>query len=496
MTKQISIQMSEKEERPKELDNKWAVRTMHSGSDNKQDALDDNKSNEILYQNLAYAMLIPILSMLLSAGFTIFPQHNVFQQPGYWYEAAIPINTGLVPSVVFLTVLRMRVFFEEIKIKTSAWIKLYLANSINVCFIVFITHFLWTDYLGYAYPVPWLYILIPMMLFPFLLFTIILLFPREYREDLEKRKTIKWFIVYKVAFFTACFERLFVILAFLSTPLEVQPLWAIALPMWREFDLWMLTKLVKITAGVDNRNAKIFTCLENQCNHSAVTAISLGLYATDFSCYCILFTDLFYKLYSCYGICKLKKKIEAKEGSERKQLQIEKEEATQDLILDEMVEVTMPIVYALMVVLAYFGPNATILGNVGCEIWKWRKIDSLTKFLTALFRMFSIDLLALVLNSLLLLKYSSVNVMKQLCIDVKIYWPFISVAMGGAVIKVLVYFLAIYIKMDVIKTMINLTIGFSVFRILVLLSDGHQLGLGYESGIQLGGIWDKSRVKK
>ena len=441
MAKQISIQLPEKEERPKQLDNKWVVKTMHSRRDNQQDVLYDNNSNEILYQNLAYAMLIPVLSMLLSAGFTMFPQHNVFQQPGYWYEAAIPIITGLVPSVVFLTVLRMKVFFGEIQIKTSAWIKLYLANSVYVCFIVFITHFIWTDYLGFAYPVPWLYILIPAMLFPFLLLTIILLFPREYREDLEKRKTIKWFIVYKVAFFTACFERLFVILAFLSTPLEVQPLWAIALPMWREFDLWMLTKLVKITAGVDNRNAKIFTCLENQCNHSAVTAISLGLYATDFSTYCILFTDLFYKLYTCYGICKFKKKIEAKEGSERKQLQIEKEEAAQDLILDEMVEVTMPIVYALMVVLAYFGPNATILGNVGCEIWKWRKINNLTKFLTALFRMFSIDLLALVLNSLLLWKYSSVNVMKQLCIDVKSYWPFISVAMGGAVIKVLVNFL-------------------------------------------------------
>ena len=76
--------MPAKEEKPKELNNKWAVRTMHSESDNKQDALDDNNSNKILYQNLAYAMLIPILSMILSAGFTIVPQHNVFQQPGYW----------------------------------------------------------------------------------------------------------------------------------------------------------------------------------------------------------------------------------------------------------------------------------------------------------------------------------------------------------------------------------------------------------------------------
>ena len=42
----------------------------------------------------------------------------------------------------------------------------------------------------------------------------------------------------------------------------------------------------------------------------------------------------------------------------------------------------------------------------------------------------------------------------------------------------------------------ELTISFFVYRISVLLSDGHQLGLGYESGIQLGGLWDKLRVKK
>ena len=72
----------------------------------------------------------------------------------------------------------------------------------------------------------------------------------------------------------------------------------------------------------------------------------------------------------------------------------QKKEEVQDLALDEFVEVIMPIVYLSMVLVGYYGPNAAILGNVGCEKWTWKKIPDLVKFLTALFRMFIIDVLA------------------------------------------------------------------------------------------------------
>ena len=132
----------------------------------------------------------------------------------------------------------------------------------------------------------------------------------------------------------------------------------------------------------------------------------------------------------------MNKKVENSEVRARETLKIAQMEDTQDLILEELVEVMMPFVYVSMILFAYYGPNSAILGNVGCEKWKWTKITDMTRFLTALFRMFAIDLLALSLNMLILWKFSSVNVMKQLCIDVKKYWPFISVAMGGAVMKV------------------------------------------------------------
>ena len=439
MSNEASTKTPEKKEASKHTDDKWAHKVFEQRIKVEMPDPTVSDTNEISYKNLAYGMLIPATSLCMTTGIALIPQHDLFDNPGYWYEAGIPLATAFVPSMVFLNSLRMKVFFDGMEQKISTWIKWFIANFVAVNFTIFLTHFIWTDSLGYAYPIPWLYTVIPTIWFPFYLATTVLIFPKEYRKDVEMRKRILWFIVYKVVFLVACYERLFIIFAFLNTPFDLQPIWAIVLPIWRECDLWMLKKVLSKCTAENNRNAQIFTVLENQCNHTGIGVIALGLYATDLSSYCILISELLLKLYISYGIGKINKKIEAKEGPERKELQRIKNERTQDLILDEVIEVMMPIVYVSMVLLAFYGPNAAILGNIGCEKWTWIKIANMNKFLTNVFRMFAIDSLALVLTSLVLWKNSSANIMKQLCTDIKSYWPIISVVMSGAVIKVCIH---------------------------------------------------------
>ena len=434
--KTATKEISPREEDDKENDDKWAEKISENRSNGRVHNRSDSNTNEIAYKNLAYAMLIPVLSLLTSTGVTMIPQHNIFQHPGYWYEVVIPYATALIPAIVILTAFRVKVWFKEMEFRMTTWIKMFSTNFFVVTIVIFLTRFIWTDYLGYIYPIPWLYFIIVLGWSPFQVMSIYYIFPKGHREDLVARKTIIWFIAYNVVFLMACGERLFVILLFISTPIQFQPIWAIGLPIWKELETRLLNKLMLKTTDDTNRDAKILTNLENTCNHTAVAAITLGIYATDLSSYSILLVDLLSKLYACYGICKMNKKIgNSKEGA-RKALQKAQMEDTQDLILEELVEVMMPFVYVSMILFAYYGPNSSILGNVGCEKWKWTKITDMTRFLTALFRMFAIDLLALSLNMLILWKFSSVNVTKQLCIDVKKYWPFISVAMGGAVMKV------------------------------------------------------------
>ena len=84
----------------------------------------------------------------------------------------------------------------------------------------------------------------------------------------------------------------------------------------------------------------------------------------------------------------------------------------------------------------WHGTNSAILGNVGAEMWEWQKISSLVGLLTALSRMFVMDMIAFIMNGLILWKFCSVNNLKELSRLMKKYWPFISVTLGGAVQKV------------------------------------------------------------
>ena len=58
------------------------------------------------------------------------------------------------------------------------------------------------------------------------------------------------------------------------------------------------------------------------------------------------------------------------------------------------------------------------------------------KFSMAVLRMFIIDFLALLINSVILWKFCSVNAVKGLCYLIRNYWSLITVTMGGAIVKV------------------------------------------------------------
>ena len=422
---------------PDPYDKQWAIKVAQLEANDGTPDFINTDSNKVILESLAYSTLIPIFSILLSTGFTLVPQHDVFDQPNYWYEVVVPW-TCLAAAFTILHAMRMNLIFKEFEFVKSP--KIYIKLFLFLCFAMYlaltVTHLLWTDYLGCIYPPPWLYTWTFLLATPFFLSGMWFLFPAECRKDVKTQKRIKWFIGWILAFVVACYERLLIIYLFLNTPFDIQPIWALVIPVWREIELYFLSKFPPRICIGNVREGQLVTNLEQSCNFSAVLAICLGMYATDTSCYCILGVEFLIKIYSCYGIFKIHKKKNLASGDEKETLQKEKEQQLQDLTLDEFVEIIMPITYVAMVLVAFYGPNQAILGNVGCNKWKWKAIPDLTKFLIALFRMFIIDLLALPVTCFILWKTVSVNFIKQLCRDVTIYWPYITVVAGGAVTKV------------------------------------------------------------
>ena len=124
-------------------------------------------SNKVFYESLAYAFLIPIFSVLLSSGFTLVPQHDVFAKPEYWYEICIPW-ASLMASMAILQALRNNVIFKGYEALKSPkmYIKMFLMLCLNINTSLFICHYIWTDYFGCVTPLPFLYTIAFVFAFP------------------------------------------------------------------------------------------------------------------------------------------------------------------------------------------------------------------------------------------------------------------------------------------------------------------------------------------
>ena len=126
-------------------------------------------------------------------------------------------------------------------------------------------------------------------------------------------------------------------------------------------------------------------------------------------------------LYECYKIIKLGRRIEA-ESSLRNELKEERKQAILTLVSIEILETLVPIIYAITFLVAYYGPNASILGDIQNSYWQFEAVENITPVLESVSRMILIDLSGSILIGALLWKYSAINLLKESCTVMKTHF--------------------------------------------------------------------------
>ena len=406
-----------------------------------EDGLVDEANLEVKdwsFWNLFYAWLAIACCLLFCSPMFLFPQHNAVEQPEYWWELMIPCTLGLMSYFSLLCTLRLQVFFKDIGVKGTMkmWAQLFLIMAVPYDTMFTVFKLIWVDYLGYNGPMPFNSIAPVYFMFPMLLLAHWYQFPAEARADPVIRKRIYAMIGYLLVIFNACNERNALTVAMLAIPKTYQPIMAIILPITREFDLFLLNSLGRKAMGGTNRDADMLTVIEQNCNYSAFLAISLGQLATEYTTYSILFVEFLINLYKVLKIVNLSKKIKA-DAIEKEKLDPIKQEIVSDLVVVELVEVIMPLAYAMSVLTAYYGPNGQIIGNIKNSYWSYTAIHDLGKLLMSIFQMFAIDFVSLAFGWVVLWKLSLLNCVREGCKALKGYIPHISITLAGAVVKVL-----------------------------------------------------------
>ena len=385
------------------------------------------------YSKLLCCFLILPCCVLLPFAIILIPQHNLVEFPEYWYETMIIANLSLNTYFVFISHLRYKTFFRDIKslISVSVAIKIFLATSITYNTMYCICYLVWTHGLGYRHPIPFL----GAICFNVMLLAYLVVIWSQFPNDLEMKRKIRSYLFYCLWLSLNCIEKVGLTMVFMVLPTNTQALMAIILPITREFHFWVLGMLRMQSTGTENREAKVLTDIEVNCNYSLFVAIILGTVATEVTSYCILFLEFILNLYSCYKIIKLGKKIDSS-NSENDELQRNRNDTFEDLIMVEVLEVLVPLAYALSIILAYFGPNSRILGNIRNSYWTYQEIEDLSLFMKAIFTMFFIDLLSAILGGIILWKFSNLNFLKECCKTIRFYWPILVVQVGGGLVKV------------------------------------------------------------
>ena len=127
---------------------------------------------------------------------------------------------------------------------------------------------------------------------------------------------------------------------------------------------------------------------------------------TTLTSYLILSSDFVINLVSCAKILWY-----IKNPSEK--TEIRKQLAILVLVVNETVEFIAPISYGLCLLMAYFGPNANLLGNVKNDLWQYVAIDDIYVTFFWIAVMFFVDLLSTVITILALYIWGNINVVKS-----------------------------------------------------------------------------------
>lgn len=101
-----------------------------------------------------------------------------------------------------------------------------------------------------------------------------------------------------------------------------------------------------------------------------------------------------------------------------------------ELVLNETVEMMVPIAFLVSYSTAYYGPNKDILGDVGCDVWQFEKIEELNSFFMTVAKMAIFDSGSVILGGGLLWWFCRINIFRQYCRVMKKYWIHLAAAAG------------------------------------------------------------------
>ena len=108
----------------------------------------------------------------------------------------------------------------------------------------------------------------------------------------------------------------------------------------------------------------------------------------------------------------------------------------QRLVMTERIESVMTMTYLILMLMAYYGPNAEKLLGIKLTLWHHNAISDIGGFITTLAMMEFIDLLSFIINGIILKIFCKVNILNVLQKIQKDFWFYMAFTEASIFIQV------------------------------------------------------------
>ena len=357
-------------------------------------------------------LVVVAICILSFLSMVLIPYHNVILIPFYWYEA-IPIGVlGAIPCGFGVCVVYIRILLEYQDItRPITLLKVFLLFAVFYALIHVLAHLSWSFGLGYNSPIP--YSLAINVTFTSFSAVVVIWNVLSQNIKVKYQDRYKAFIHYLLLGTTIPVVVPMIIESVneLSTITGINLKWMIAILLLFvkiNSNSMMAKVLTKFALPQKLNLAKNLVTVENGVIFKSIILILIGSKTDVVTGYCFQGISMIMLMRSLNNIihlhrpkCKCHSNLEA--SRKRKQ------ELLTTLMLNETLDLFTTIAYVLCTTVAYYGPNAGIIGNIQNNYWQYHIIDSFPDFLRTMAYSLLIDVSVGVITLIILWYYCKIN---------------------------------------------------------------------------------------
>ena len=351
---------------------------------------------------LLYGLFGIISSFLATSVFVLVPVHDVIIHPEYWYEVMMQTSAILVIMSIFFVVNCSEWMNVDIirNIRNIFCVIIVVVTTYNITWCLF--YIVWTYGFKKKWPIPFVAYQVTYIAIFSGWIALFYCFPKAWRKDLIFRKRIKFFLIALSFNMSGGLTYQIILKCFIISSENYQWILVFIFPFIREIYLWLTLYFGKKACDGDMQRLVIITTHYTNARHATILATIVGSYVPAEASYVLFAFDVILNLYTCLSIVWNTKK----KGDLEKRIHL-----LQELAINELVEIVVPLTYLLCFVAAYYGPNAKVIGNIKNSYWQYEAEDNVQHVITNVLLYFIVDLACGTLCTFILYKICGISLL-------------------------------------------------------------------------------------